>query len=169
MLGSQTFLCLSPSARRHSRCPLPARNGKVKYCPLRGLNPEYAPGNGLLRALVVRFEGCVYEEYKSSLPETPLSAFEREDEEGTTMPAELASPRGYLNGWIYEEMSPRFVAYVTQNYPRLAAIAALAARVHSQAEIANMLRKPTSTIQSWVQKLRELSKEFLDNDPVANM
>ena len=169
LLGCQTFLCLSPSARRHGRCPLSAGNGKVRYCPLRVPNPEYALGNGQPRTLAVRCEGCVYEEYRLTIPEAPLTALEREDEEGNAMPVKVASPHGYLNGWIYEEMSPRFVEHVRRESPRLAVVAAMAAQGYSQTEIATMLGKPTSTIHSRFLRLRELYKEFVDNDPVANM
>ena len=111
----------------------------------------------------------MYEEYRPTIPEAPLSALEREDGEGNAMPADVESPHGYLCGWVYEEMAPRFVAYVRQGHPRLAAVAALAAQGYSQTEIANMLGKPTSTVHSRFQKLKELYREFSGNDAMANL
>ena len=120
-------LAAQDAAKQDGRCVIPDGKGKTKRCPCRIPNPDYVPGGDQPKTLPVRCEGCKYEAFRQAHTYMPFSAMEHEGEDGETEPYEAASPKGYMDGYGYDELAGLFVAYVHEKAPKLAAQAEEAA------------------------------------------
>lgn len=148
--------------KQDGRCPVEAKIGGIKTCPLRIPNPDYVKGGDMPKTIANSCENCIYYNKKYEHTEANFSTLSATGDDGESIDYEPVAPSNYYDGDKYEVLVEKWTEFVRKNEPDMEELATLLAMEYLRSEAAKEMGVASSTAQYQRNKLKSLLLRFFE-------